>query len=96
LKRDLTSQEDTNSSLHLDELDQIPSKKSNTSQTVFKHGGPQFHCQSRYNMMLEHQKSQETKSRIPDYQENFFRKTRDALIQVILTLAIKIVIRLHA
>jgi len=90
----------------LDELDQIPSKKSNTSQTVFKHGGPQFHCQSRYNMMLEHQKSQETKSRIPDlvddnWAENknliyFFRKTRDALIQVILTLAIKIVIRLHA
>jgi hypothetical protein len=45
----------------------MPSKKSNTSQTVFKHGGPhlQFHCQNGYGTMLEHQKSQESKSRTP-------------------------------
>jgi hypothetical protein len=57
------SQQDTNSSLHLDEPIQTPSKKSNTMQSVFKLDGPhlQIHCHNGDETMPEHHKSQENK-----------------------------------
>jgi hypothetical protein len=68
LKRDLMSQQDTNSSLHLDEPIQTPSKKSNTMRAAVKHDGPhlQIYCHNGYETLPEHHKSHERENGTPD------------------------------
>jgi len=68
LKRDLMSQQDTNSNLHLDEHIQTPSKKSNTMRTAVKHGGPllQICCHNGYEKLTEHHKPHERENGTPD------------------------------
>jgi len=62
----------------------MPSKKSNTMQTVFKHGGPhlQIHCHNGYETMLEHHKSQESKNGMPDLVDNNWEDKQEYNIHI--------------